>query len=152
MATTTEIAGYIASALVLTAFAINDLRRLRMIAILSNIAFITYGVLAWLLPVVILHLLLLPLNVALLIGFGKVLRGVPSSTVPCSIVELPADLGSAVRKRSARSYRPGHQVAPRLSIPRCSSRGSGTAAWRASEREGSNNGGSIAIGSAIETV
>jgi hypothetical protein len=125
MATTTEIAGYIASALVLTTFATNDLRRLRMIAILSNIAFITYGVLAWLPPVLVLHLLLLPLNVALLIGLGKVLRGVPSSTVPCGIVELPADLGGAVCKRSTWSYRPGHQVAPRLSIPRCSSRGSG---------------------------
>jgi hypothetical protein len=123
MATTTEIAGYIASALVLTTFATNDLRRLRRIAILSNIAFITYGVLAWLPPVLVLHLLLLPLNVALLIGFGKVVRVVPSSTVPRGIVELPADLGERCAHAQPWSCRPGHQVTPRLSIPRCSSRG-----------------------------
>jgi hypothetical protein len=116
MATTTEIAGYIASALVLTTFATNDLRRLRMIAILSNIAFITYGVLAWLPPVLVLHLLLLPLNVALLIGCGKVVRAVPSSISPAASSSFPRIWGSAVRERSTRSCRPGHQVAPRLSI------------------------------------
>ena len=36
---------------------------LRTIAIFSNLAFITYGTLEWLPPVVFLHLVLLPLNV-----------------------------------------------------------------------------------------
>jgi hypothetical protein len=62
MPTASALIGYIASGLVLTTFWTNDLRRLRMLAILSNIAFISYGALVWLPPVMGLHLLLLPLN------------------------------------------------------------------------------------------
>lgn len=72
MLTTTEMLGYLASGLVLATFATNDLRRLRLIAILSNLAFIAYGGLAWLPPVLLLHLLLLPLNVLRLADIGKV--------------------------------------------------------------------------------
>jgi hypothetical protein len=39
------------------------MRLLRLVAILSNLAFITYGVLVWLPPVLGLHLLLLPVNI-----------------------------------------------------------------------------------------
>jgi hypothetical protein len=62
MPTASTLIGYIASGLVLTTFWTNDLRRLRMIAILSNVAFISYAALVWLPPVLGLHLLLLPLN------------------------------------------------------------------------------------------
>jgi len=60
---TIEIAGYIASTLVLLTFMTKDMRLLRMIAIVSNCAFIWYGALGWLLPILCLHLLLLPLNI-----------------------------------------------------------------------------------------
>ena len=40
------------------------MRLLRTTAIFSNLAFIIYGAIAWLPPVLILHLVLLPLNVA----------------------------------------------------------------------------------------
>ena len=50
MPTTSTIIGYIASGLVLTTFWTNDMRRLRILAILSNIAFISYGALVWLPP------------------------------------------------------------------------------------------------------
>ena len=60
---TTEISGYIASELVLMTFMIKDRRLLRIVAILSNVAFIAYGVLGALAPIYVLHLLLLPLNV-----------------------------------------------------------------------------------------
>jgi hypothetical protein len=60
---TTEITGYIASALVLLTFMTKDMRILRIIAILSNVAFIAYGALGWLAPILFLHVLLLPLNV-----------------------------------------------------------------------------------------
>ena len=59
----TEIAGFIASGLVLLTFAMRDMRLLRTVAICSNVAFIIYGGLNWLLPVLALHLLLLPLNI-----------------------------------------------------------------------------------------
>ena len=57
-----EATGFFASALVLLTFTMKDMRLLRIIAIFSNVAFISYGVLDWLLPVLSLHLLLLPLN------------------------------------------------------------------------------------------
>lgn len=71
MTATTTAIGYFASTLVLMTFATNDLHRLRIIAILSNFAFIAYGGLAWLPPVLGLHLLLLPLNVVRLIELTK---------------------------------------------------------------------------------
>jgi hypothetical protein len=40
-----------------------DMVNLRVVAICSNIAFITYGIALNLLPVFILHVILLPLNV-----------------------------------------------------------------------------------------
>src|SRR5262249_27827384 len=58
-----EISGYAASTLVLFTFVAKDMRLLRTVAIFSNLAFITYGTLEWLPPVLFLHMLLLPLNV-----------------------------------------------------------------------------------------
>jgi hypothetical protein len=57
-----QATGFFASALVLVTFPMKDMRMLRIIAIFSNVAFISYGALDWLLPVLSLHLLLLPLN------------------------------------------------------------------------------------------
>ena len=71
MPATSMIIGYAASGFVLATFWTNDMRRLRMLAILSNIAFISYAALAWLPPVLALHLLLLPLNVVRLIRMDK---------------------------------------------------------------------------------
>jgi hypothetical protein len=71
MPTASSLIGYIASGLVLATFWTNDLRRLRMLAILSNIAFISYGALVWLPPVLGLHLLLLPLNALRLMRMSR---------------------------------------------------------------------------------
>jgi hypothetical protein len=54
--------GFIASALVLAAFGMKDMVNLRVIAICSNIAFIAYALVLNLPPVLILHVILLPLN------------------------------------------------------------------------------------------
>jgi hypothetical protein len=54
--------GFLASALVLLAFVMQDMVLLRLVALLSNIAFLAYGGLAGLLPVMMLHATLLPLN------------------------------------------------------------------------------------------
>jgi hypothetical protein len=61
--TASDFTGYIASTLVLLTFISKDMRVLRVAAIFSNLAFISYGALVWLPPVLGLHLLLLPLNV-----------------------------------------------------------------------------------------
>ncbi len=58
----TDLVGYAASALVLAAFGMREMRALRLTAIASNLAFIAYGASAGLMPVLLLHLLLLPLN------------------------------------------------------------------------------------------
>ena len=57
------ISGYAASTLVLFTFVAKDMRVLRTIAIFSNLAFITYGTIEWLPPVLFLHLALLQLNI-----------------------------------------------------------------------------------------
>jgi CRP/FNR family transcriptional regulator, cyclic AMP receptor protein len=54
--------GFIASALVLAAFGMKDMINLRIVAICSNFAFIAYALLLHLLPILVLHVVLLPLN------------------------------------------------------------------------------------------
>lgn len=67
----TGLIGYIASAMVLLTFIAKDMRRLRFVGILSNVAFIGYGALALLPPVLFLHLILLPLNIVRLVELQK---------------------------------------------------------------------------------
>jgi CRP/FNR family transcriptional regulator, cyclic AMP receptor protein len=54
--------GFVASALVLAAFGMKDMVNLRIVAICSNFAFIAYALLLHLLPILVLHVVLLPLN------------------------------------------------------------------------------------------
>jgi hypothetical protein len=63
--------GFVASALVLAAFGMKDMVNLRIVAICSNVAFITYAVMLNLLPILILHVILLPLNAWRLMGALK---------------------------------------------------------------------------------
>lgn len=58
-----DLLGFSAGAAVLTCFWMRDQRRLRGFGILSNILFILYGALTGMLPIVILHTILLPLNI-----------------------------------------------------------------------------------------
>lgn len=54
--------GYVACALVLAAFGMKDMVNLRIVAICSNVAFITYAAMLNLPPILLLHVILLPLN------------------------------------------------------------------------------------------
>ncbi len=67
-----DAAGYAASAMVLTTFMMTSFRWLRVSAIVSNVAFIIYGSLAGLPPILVLHCVLLPLNVYRLVQLGRV--------------------------------------------------------------------------------
>lgn len=58
-----EVLGYAAAGLVFVTFSMRSLNALRSVAIASNLMFIAYAVTAHLMPVLILHALLLPLNV-----------------------------------------------------------------------------------------
>lgn len=72
--TLVEAVGYLASALVLLTFCMSTMLSLRAVAICSNLAFITYGLAAGLYPVLILHVVLLPLNAVFLVRMMILLR------------------------------------------------------------------------------
>ena len=59
---TPELIGYLASTLVFATFYMKTMMPLRTVAIASNVAFITYGYLGGMAPILILHVALLPLN------------------------------------------------------------------------------------------
>ena len=97
-----ELSGYVASTLVLLTFIAKDMRVLRTAAIFSNLAFITYGTVEWLPPVLFLHMLLLPLNI---VRLAEIVRA-PRAT---------RDLTQAEGAVSAQSL--GADMAPRGQSP-----------------------------------
>ncbi len=72
--TTGVFFGYLASVLVFATFYMKTIMPLRMVAISSNIAFITYALVEDLTPILILHALLLPLNILRLIELKREVR------------------------------------------------------------------------------
>jgi CRP/FNR family cyclic AMP-dependent transcriptional regulator len=55
--------GYFAASLVLATFCTRTMVSLRSLAIASNLAFITYALSAHLMPILLLHTVMLPLNI-----------------------------------------------------------------------------------------
>ena len=87
MESPSEISGYVASVLVLLTFNAKDMRLLRTAAIFSNLAFITYGTLQWLPPVLVLHVVLLPLN---MVRLSEVLRSDKIAGKPIALAATAA--------------------------------------------------------------
>ena len=58
-----EAFGYLGALMTLATFSMKTMLHLRMVGIVANLAFITYGVLDHVYPVLMLHMTLLPLNV-----------------------------------------------------------------------------------------
>jgi hypothetical protein len=75
-----EIFGYVAAGLVLATFSMRTMLSLRILGISSNIAFITYGYLADLEPVLILHAALLPLNIYRFVEMRRMVRELEGAT------------------------------------------------------------------------
>jgi CRP-like cAMP-binding protein len=71
-----EFFGYIASVLVFTTFYMKTMVPLRLVAIASNVAFIIYALWGGLTPILILHVLLLPLNALRLLQLRNLSRQV----------------------------------------------------------------------------
>jgi CRP-like cAMP-binding protein len=69
-------AGYLASALVLATFCMKTMVPLRIAAIFSNLAFILYAFYDGLFPVLALHTVLLPLNIARTVQMLRLMRRV----------------------------------------------------------------------------
>lgn len=59
----TEIFGYAGALLTLVTFSMRTMLQLRKLAICANLAFIVYGAIVHVYPVLLLHVILLPLNV-----------------------------------------------------------------------------------------
>jgi hypothetical protein len=66
-----DVIGYAASVTVLATFCMTTMSHLRLLAIGSNILFICFGALAHIHPVLFLHIILLPVNVARLIQIRR---------------------------------------------------------------------------------
>jgi CRP/FNR family transcriptional regulator, cyclic AMP receptor protein len=58
-----DLLGYVASSAVLASFVMRTMIPLRLVAILSNILFLSFGYIQNIHPVLFLHLALLPINV-----------------------------------------------------------------------------------------
>jgi hypothetical protein len=55
--------GYVAGLMVLGTFSVTSMRPLRLLGIASNFLFISYAIMAGMMPILILHSLLLPMNI-----------------------------------------------------------------------------------------
>ena len=75
-----EVIGYVAAVLVFMTFYMKTMIQLRIVGICSNCAFIMYGYLDGLYPVLILHLILLPLNSLRLREMLKLIKQVREAT------------------------------------------------------------------------
>ena len=74
-----EVIGYAASGLVLAGCAMRTMISLRLLNIASNIAFVAYGFVADLLPILLLHATLLPLNIYRLAESRRLIRKMQSA-------------------------------------------------------------------------
>jgi hypothetical protein len=57
-----DILGWMAALATLACFASSEMLRLRILALVANVAFVAYATQAGLLPVLVLHLVLAPVN------------------------------------------------------------------------------------------
>jgi len=100
-----ETLGWVAAGLTLATFICRDMRRLRLLALAANAAFIAYGALAQLLPVLMLHLLLVPVN---LWRLNQAFGGKQPRALPLREAFGP---GTPLRRRRPRSWRASSRVA-----------------------------------------
>ena len=82
-----ELLGYAASAAVLATFCMNTMIPLRILALVSNVLFVLYGYFDGLLPVLVLHATLFPVNIVRLAQFQRLVRDMRNAHSK----ELPID-------------------------------------------------------------
>jgi hypothetical protein len=69
-----DLLGYSAGLAVLATFCMSSIVPLRIVAMVSNLLFVSYGLLAHLYPVFLLHAILLPINLLKLVQADLLLR------------------------------------------------------------------------------
>lgn len=78
---TVELFGYLGALLTLATFSMKTMLHLRMVGIGANLAFIAYGLVGGVYPVLLLHLTLLPLNVLRLRQLQQLTRRIDEAAV-----------------------------------------------------------------------
>ena len=99
-ALTVDALGYLAAGIVFLTFCMKTMLTLRVIAIVSNVAFIAYALAAGLTPILVLHGALLPMNV---------MRLAFRSTVHCgasAAAGLPSSSRAAIADSRLTACRP----------------------------------------------
>ena len=99
-----EVVGYVASGLVLTTFYMKTMIPLRYCAIASNVAFIAYGFFDAIYPVLVLHLLLLPLNVKRLLEIRQMIKDIKRASTSGFSFE------AMIPFMTKRTFRAGHEL------------------------------------------
>lgn len=79
--------GLIAALLSFTSFMMKSMLPLRSIALASNVFFIAYGYLEWLLPAMVLHCLLLPVNAKRVLEIRQLIRNIEHATKDSPLAE-----------------------------------------------------------------
>ncbi len=74
-----DVMGYAASAAVLATFCMSTMIPLRILALISNVLFMTYGYFDHLYPVLLLHAIFFPVNALRLIQFQRLVRDMRSA-------------------------------------------------------------------------
>lgn len=74
-----EVLGYLGGVLVFATFYLKTMIRLRLVAIASNVVFIVYASMGHLVPIMVLHILLLPLNIYRLFEVKQLISRVRAS-------------------------------------------------------------------------
>jgi len=109
-----ELFGYAASLLVFVAFYMKGMVPLRVVAIASNIAFITYAWIDGLMPILVLHGALLPLNLLRLLQLRRLEHKVERAVEDERSIELLLPLMRRVTIRSAEMLCGGRCVSDEL--------------------------------------
>ena len=99
MSNLTDLTGLVAALFVILAFFSQKPKPLRIFAIFSNILFIAYAVDVGLMPILMLHGVLLPLNIVRLQQLVK-------KPVPCQRTARPDDGARAPPRTLTRGYDP----------------------------------------------
>jgi hypothetical protein len=107
---TSDLLGYAAAGLVLLTFLAQSMNTLRAVAIASNVMFIAYALVAGLPPVLLLHVLLLPLNAWRLWQTVRAQPVPPQRNEPALVLRAPTL--ASFRAGHAPSTPPRHPIDP----------------------------------------
>jgi CRP/FNR family transcriptional regulator, cyclic AMP receptor protein len=82
-----DVLGYAASASVLVTFCMSTMLPLRVVAICSNVLFATFGAATHIYPVLLLHVVLLPVNVTRLFQILRLVKGIKAAQLSGMSIE-----------------------------------------------------------------